>query len=31
MACEHCRRVGTKAKDKNAEELSARVVFTVDE
>ena len=31
MACDDRRRVGTKAKDKNAEELSARVVFTVDE
>jgi hypothetical protein len=29
MACDDRRRVGTKANDKNAEELSARVVFTV--
>jgi hypothetical protein len=30
MACDDRRRVGTKATDKNAVELSARVVFTVD-
>jgi hypothetical protein len=31
MACDDRRRVGTKAKDKNAEELSAARKFTVDE